>query len=133
MTEEFVDNKQCFVCGQDNLSGLKLSLKVFKGQGLAETEVKFPGHFQGWAGVVHGGLVAAVLDEVMIYAASAAGYKCVTVEITARYLKPTPAGEIIRFSGKFISRKKKVVFAEAEALDEKGQVLAQASGKLFIV
>jgi len=130
MTAEFNDNQGCFICGKNNPFGLKVGFELDREKGTAATEVRFPEHLQGWDRVVHGGLVAAILDETMIYAAGAAGFRCVTGELTVRYLKPVPTCAPVRVKGRFTGRKGRVVTAEAELFDEKGEVLARASGKL---
>lgn len=130
MTAEFSDNQGCFICGKNNPFGLKVGFELDREKGTAETEVGFPEHLQGWDKVVHGGLLAALLDETLIYAAAAAGFRCVTGEITVRYLKPVPTGIPVRAKGRFTGRKGRVVSAEAGLFDRKGEILARASGKL---
>ena len=92
MDNEFRDDRVCFVCGEKNPAGLKLRLRTDPKRGESAAEVTFAEDFQGWAGIVHGGLVATVLDEALIYAAAAKGLKCVTGEITVRYVKPASTG-----------------------------------------
>jgi len=131
MTTEFVDNGLCFVCGAKNEAGLKLTLRTDAERGESEAGVRFPERFQGWRGVVHGGLLATVLDEAMIYAAGAKGLRCVTGEITVRFVTParTEADYLVR--GRFLADKGRIVLAESEVLDAEGNVAARASGKLF--
>jgi uncharacterized protein (TIGR00369 family) len=93
--------------------------------------VTFAGHFQGWAGIVHGGLLASVLDEVMIYAAGAKGFTCVTGEMTVRFIKPASTGVAYTLKGRFVEDKGRIVVAESELLDGAGERVARASGKLF--
>jgi uncharacterized protein (TIGR00369 family) len=93
--------------------------------------VVFPADFQGWAGIVHGGLVASVLDEALIYAAGAKGHRCVTGEITVRYVKPALTGVCYTLKGRFIEDKGRIVTAESFLLDAEGQEVAKATGKLF--
>ena len=87
--------------------------------------------FQGWAGIVHGGLVATVLDEAMIYAAVAKGLKCVTGEITVRYVKPVSTGATYALKGRFLEDKGRIVLAESFLVDGDGKEVARATGKLF--
>ena len=131
MTDEFRDDRQCFVCGEKNPAGLKLRLTVDAARGESAAEVTFPAHFQGWAGVVHGGLVATVLDEALIYAAGARGFKCVTGEVTVRYVKPVSTGATYSLKGRFVEDKGRIVLAESFLLDARGEEAARATGKLF--
>ncbi len=133
MDKEFRDDRVCFVCGEKNPIGLKLELRTDPDRGESAAEVTFAKHLQGWAGIVHGGFVAAVLDEAMIYAAGAKGLKCVTAEITVRYVKPASTGVAYALKGRFVEDKGRIVLAESALLDPKGLVIARATGKLFKV
>jgi uncharacterized protein (TIGR00369 family) len=133
MTKGFIDNRRCFVCGEKNPDGLRLVLRMDKGRGRADAEVVFPGRFQGWEGVVHGGLLATVLDEAMIYAAGSNGLRCVTGEITVRYIKPARTGEPYRLTGRVTGAKGKITLAESEVLGADREAVARATGKLFRV
>ena len=131
MEQKFADNGLCFVCGAQNESGLKLTLRTNAERGESETDVVFPGRFQGWHGIVHGGLIATVLDEALIYAAGAKGFKCVTGEITIRFIKPARTDVRHTVKGRFVEDKGRIVLAESEVLDADGTQVARASGKLF--
>ena len=131
MTDEFRDDRMCFVCGEKNPVGLRLRLRTDPERGESTAEVTFPGHFQGWAGIVHGGLLASVLDEAMIYAVGAKGFTCVTGEITVRYVEPASTGVVYALKGWFIEDKGRIVLAESELLGGAGNQVARASGKLF--
>jgi len=130
---DFNDDQNCFVCGRKNAAGLQLEFVHNGKTGETEARVAFPVQFQGWRSTVHGGLLATVLDETMIQAAGAAGVKCVTAEITVKYRKPAMTGEPCQASAKVLETRGRIVFAEARICDAQGQVLAQATGKLFKV
>ena len=131
MTNEFNDNGRCFVCGPGNPEGLRLEFRMDKDRAEAEAEVSFPERYQGWEGVVHGGLLATVLDEAMIYAAGAKGLKCVTGEMTVRYVKPASTGVAYELKGRFVEDQGRIVLAESELRDSDGLEVARATGKLF--
>jgi len=133
MKNRFNDNRQCFVCGQENPDGLRLVIRMDKGRGRAAAEVVFPERFQGWEGIVHGGLLATVLDEGMIYAAGSNSLRCVTGEITIRYMKPARTGKAYRLEGRVTGAKGKITLAESELLSAEGEAVARAAGKLFKV
>jgi uncharacterized protein (TIGR00369 family) len=133
MDKEFRDDRVCFACGERNPVGIKLRLRTDAARGESTADVTFAEHFQGWTGVVHGGLVATVLDEAMIYAAGAKGLKTVTGEMTVRYIKPVSTGVAYTLKGRFVEDKGKIVLAESELVDTEGAQVARASGKLFKV
>jgi uncharacterized protein (TIGR00369 family) len=128
---EFRDDRFCFVCGEKNPVGLRLKIRTKADRGESEADVTFADHFQGWEKVVHGGLLATVLDEALIYAAGAKGFKCVTGEISVRFIKPAPTGVPLTVRGRLIEDKGRIVLAESDIRDAAGTEFARASGKLF--
>jgi uncharacterized protein (TIGR00369 family) len=133
MTNNFNDDRGCFVCGEKNAAGLKLRIRTDSERGESTAEVIFPEHLQGWAKIVHGGLLATVLDEALIYAAGARGLKCVTGEMTVRFVKPASTGVAYTLRGRFVEDQGRIVLAESALLDGEGQEVARATGKLFKV
>ena len=131
--KDFNDDHHCFVCGAKNPFGLKIEFHENLQTSEIEAEVIFPVHLQGWQDTVHGGLLATVLDETMIKTAAAAGHKCVSAEITVKYKKPASTRTAYRVSGKMLEVRGRIVTAESSLCDGVGQVIAQATGKLFKV
>jgi uncharacterized protein (TIGR00369 family) len=131
MDTPFIDNKRCFVCGKANAAGLQIEYRVDPERGESHADVVIPERFQGWENVVHGGILATILDEAMIYAAGSRGHKCVTGEMTVRFVKPAATETGYRLTGRFIEDKGRIVLAESVLLDGEGQEVAKAAGKLF--
>lgn len=127
----FTDDHQCFVCGQENPLGLRLRFRKDAPALEAEADLLFPAHLQGWQDIVHGGLLATVLDEAMVQAAMAGGITCVTAEITVKYRKPARTGTPYVLSGKALAGKGRILTAEGRVTDASGQVFAQATARLF--
>jgi uncharacterized protein (TIGR00369 family) len=91
----------CFGCGPGNAGGLRLRFRELADRSV-ETRVQVADHFSGMEGVVHGGIQATILDEVMGVAAQlelpaeAGRSALVTAELSVRYLAPVPiAGEVL--------------------------------------
>ena len=94
------NSKHCFVCGLENHHGLQLAFyEGESGQVIAETTV--PEQFQGYPGVVHGGIVAAMLDEVAMRAAMIEDHNQfkVTAKMTLRYRKQVPVEKPLTMIG----------------------------------
>jgi acyl-coenzyme A thioesterase PaaI-like protein len=53
----------CFVCGLQNPVGLKIVFEQDPVQGQVRAEVTLPETYRSYPGVVHGGIVATILDE----------------------------------------------------------------------
>jgi len=87
------NSRYCFVCGLQNPVGLQLRFKD-DSQNTVRAEFTVPDQFNGYPGVVHGGIVAAILDEVSGRALLARGHDVtnlfVTLKMEVRYRVPTP-------------------------------------------
>ncbi len=118
--------KMCFVCGRDNPYGLKLDISARDGQ--ASTEFIAGELYQGYNGIWHGGIIAAVLDELMIYAALSAGYENpVTAKLEVRYLKPIKVGQKVKGFAELESARADWLNLSAKLMSEK-VILAEARG-----
>ncbi len=105
MDEVIRDDNYCFACGKDNPIGLKLDIDA------SEDGAKIEGYvikkeYQGYAGIVHGGILSLILDEIQVYAAGGKGYKTVTAKIEVRFIKPVKTGVPIRAEARVINIKK---------------------------
>lgn len=126
---DFIDDGRCFFCGNRNPHGFSLR---FRNAGeWAEAEVVVPWYFQGFAGVVHGGVVAALLDEVMSHSVKYAGISAVTGTLEVRYLKPCPTERILTLRGRVERQEGRVVEAFGEILYD-GEKVAEGRG-IFVV
>src|SRR5262245_22982794 len=77
----------CYVCGTDNPAGLRPSFEPEPQRGSRATYVTRAAH-DGWPGVLHGGVLFALLDDAAGWAARYRGQECVTGLATIRYRKP---------------------------------------------
>ena len=124
--KEVLSYPGCFVCGGRNSHGLKA--RFFYDGEYAVTELTATEAFEGYKGIFHGGIVASLLDEVMIKAILARDVYAVTAEMTVRYRLPVRTGELVRFAGKVISTKGRLITTEGEAIGEGGKLYASATG-----
>src|SRR5258706_4109644 len=85
-TLELPHTPNCLVCGRTNPHGLHLDLHVDPDSGIVTTQLTpTPDHI-GFEGIVHGGLLATVLDEAMVWVATWQGKRfCVCGELTVRF------------------------------------------------
>ncbi len=91
-----------------------------------------PEQYQGYPGVVHGGITAAMLDEILGRAAMADDYNHfrVTAKMEIHYRKPVPTGESLTLYGKVVKRRGRYAFAHAELRLPDGSLGAEAEGAL---
>jgi len=128
-----ISDGRCFVCGRDNSWGLQLEFSYAPDGLSAETTFLPEEKYQGWQGIVHGGIIITVLDEVMAKAAVHKGYAVVTGEITAKFKNSAKILEPLRCRAVIEDMKKRIVYASAVASREDGTVVAEAKAKLAII
>jgi acyl-coenzyme A thioesterase PaaI-like protein len=124
-------SRHCFVCGVDNLFGLKL--KFYESEpGHVHAETIVPEQFQGYPGVVHGGIVAAMLDEVsgrsMIRGEPPRFM--VTAKMEVRYRKPVPVGKRLFLEGKAKEDSGRIATVTGAIYDEAHVLLAEVEAVL---
>lgn len=125
--KEILRYSNCFVCGENNIGGLKA--KFYYDGEKAFTEIKASEHFEGYKGIYHGGVISSLLDEVMIKAILAEDVFAVTKEMTIKYIRPVKIGDDLIFTGQKIKNKGRVYFTEGAVKDKKGEIYASATGK----
>ncbi len=123
---------RCFGCGQDNDSGLRLRFRR-TGEGSVAAEYSVPDHFRGAEGVVHGGIQATLLDEVMGLAVhtmlAGTDHKIVTAELNVRYRKATPTEVPLAIRASLTRVEGTNLFLSAAITDASGEVLTEADGR----
>ncbi len=128
---ELEDDQFCFVCGSGNPCGLHLTVKRDGSKVFAEFAPAK--QFQGYRNIVHGGIIAAVLDEMMIHAAMAEDIFAVTAELRVRFRKPVPVARAVRAEGELTRRNPRMLEGAARLIDsETGSLLAEADAKLIV-
>jgi len=119
----------CFVCGEANPLGLKLR---FATDGRIVTARFQPrAEHIGFRGVVHGGITATVLDEIMVWACAVATRQfAFCAELNVRYLLPLSPNEETMVTGELTANRKGRIFeAKAALQNAAGQTIAEATGK----
>jgi acyl-coenzyme A thioesterase PaaI-like protein len=102
----------CFVCGQDNPAGLKIAFEQREGGELEATWI--PGSaWEGFRGIVHGGVVSTVLDGAMSKAVAVSGTEALTAELRIRFRLPVHSGSPYQIRGWVVRRSKRLIETEA--------------------
>jgi uncharacterized protein (TIGR00369 family) len=121
----------CFVCGNKNECGLKVDF--FYDKDVSRAEYVAEEKFQGYKDILHGGIISALLDKVMIKAVIARGILVVTAEIQVKFIKPVKIGEKLFLEGKVTGEQKKIFTAEGTVSNSKGEMVAAGKGRFFKV
>lgn len=127
--KELPHTRSCFGCGESNRLGLKLR---FYDHGTTVQAKYTPGtEHAGFKGVTHGGLLATVLDEVMVWACAVRTKRfAYCAEMTVRFLQPvTPGVELTAIGRLAEDRRGRLFQAHGELVDSSGTVVASSTGK----
>jgi len=118
------DDAMCFCCGAKNPIGLRLEFET-TAEGRMRTIWTPRKEHQGFKDIVHGGLVATVLDEVMVRLLYIRGIRAVTAGMETRLRRPLQWGRAYRFEGWIVQDRGRAVITEAEAAEaDSGQRVA---------
>ena len=123
----------CFVCGESNPIGLKLRFET-DGRVVQTRFVPRPEHI-GFKQTVHGGILATLLDEIMVWACAVQTKRfAFCAELNVRFLNPVvPGMEVTATAELAVNRKNRIFEAKANLSDQTGLVLATATGKYIPV
>lgn len=123
----------CFVCGVKNINGLQV--RFFNdGEAACRAEVTIDERFQGFPGIAHGGIVAALLDEVLGRAGLSGNPNRLmyTGRLEVRYRQQVPLNQRLTLRGRLEKDRGRVVTASGELVAPDGQtILAEATGTLM--
>ncbi|MFZ5626791.1 MAG: PaaI family thioesterase [Bacillota bacterium] len=120
----------CFACGKQNPRGLHLEFTI-EGEEYVTTFTPGPVH-QGYPGIMHGGIICTLLDEVMGRYLWKQGLTAPTAELRVRFRRPVPINEPLQVRGRVVNRRGRVIEMEASLiLLRDQQVAATATGKFI--
>lgn len=119
----------CFVCSQTNPLGLALRFLTGADGSVSASFVGHPSH-EGYRGLVHGGIVAALLDGAMTHCLFAQGLLALTVELRVRYHAPVAIGEELKVRAWREASSHRMHRVRAELIQD-GKILARAEGKFL--
>jgi|LSQX01.2.fsa_nt_gb uncharacterized protein (TIGR00369 family) len=125
------DDDWCFACGQRNPHGLQLKNFTRDG-GSCTVEFTAQRHHQGWMEMVHGGIVATLLDEIMTRNLWEQGHNVATAELTVRYHQAAPVGKPLLARSWVVASRRRYFATAAELLLSDGSLVASAQAKFLI-
>ncbi len=121
----------CFGCGQNNPIGLKLTFQWDGKTARAEfTPTEF---YQGWPGLVHGGIIVCMLDEAMGWVVLSEGVNCITAEMQVKLKRPVPINVPLVITSYITKKTRKLVKTRAAVCLQDATLVAEATGIQFIV
>jgi len=120
---------KCVVCSFGNGNGLHLEFDVAN-DGSVTATFQCDEAFEGYPGILHGGVIASILDGAMGNCIFARGLATVTVEMTTKFRHPVITGREAMVSARITRASHPLYLLEAEIIQE-GKVKATAKGKYY--
>lgn len=122
-----IDDHYCFGCGKNNPNGLHLHFYELDDSAIQAPFTPRREH-EGYAGMVHGGIIATVLDEVMAWALYRRDTWGVTARMEIAFKRPVEVGVPTRAIGRVLKDRGRLIEVSGEIrrlADD--QLLAEAS------
>lgn len=123
----------CFGCGGANPGGMLLAFELDEDARHSIGRFRIPARYQGAKGLVHGGIVATLLDEAMGKLNYGGKFPAMTAELRVNYLKPVPVEQEIIVEARQQRRIGRNLLHEAEIRDAAGNILARGEGRFVEV
>jgi uncharacterized protein (TIGR00369 family) len=100
--------------------------------GEAVCDFRVPDRYQSWEGIVHGGMVALMLDEAVGWASWLAEKPGVTGRLEVKYRQPLRSGDDVRVAGRVDRVRRTLVYASSR-IERKADasVIAEATAVLM--
>lgn len=129
-----VNAHNCFGCGTLNTCGLRLTMYPNADGNGVWTPFAPAERFEGYPGMIHGGIVCTVLDEVMAWSLYRQQIWAVTGALQVRYRRPLAVDEPMRAVGAIERNRGRVIETRGEIRREAdGALLAEATATFIRV
>ena len=120
-------HRNCFACGSND--GMGLGLKFYKHEdGTVVGSFFADPKFEGYLGIIHGGIVATLLDSAMTHCLLMMDIPALTGRLSIRYSNPIRTGAVVRLEAKVIDESHKIFTLEGKAYVD-GKKAASAVAK----
>jgi acyl-coenzyme A thioesterase PaaI-like protein len=128
MIQKQPNSNDCFVCGLKNPFGLKLAF-YDNGSDEVRCEYSIPAEYQGYPGVAHGGVVAAILDEAVGRTAMIDDpmHFMMTAKMELKYRQPVPLETLLTITGRRIKLRGRLAQARGEMRLPDGTLAVEAN------
>lgn len=123
-------NPACFVCGEENPHGMHLGFQADARHASARWTPT--AGWESFQGIIHGGIISAVLDEAMSKAIISGGDEAFTADLKIRFRKKICIGDVVFVNAWVVSVEKRKILAEASLTSENGDERAHSWG-VFLV
>jgi uncharacterized protein (TIGR00369 family) len=120
----------CIACSTGRPHGLGLEFHDV-GDGHVRADFACPASFEGYPGLLHGGIIATVLDAAMTNCLFALGHRAVTAELSIRYRAPVQLGRTAVVEAQ-TTRDLFPLFIMEATISQAGESKATATAKFIV-
>lgn len=126
-----MESDNCFICGTQNPIGLHLT--ITEGEGWARASWTVEGPYVGYEGVMHGGIMASIMDDLMAHALCYTDLDVVTAHLEMDYRTPAHVGDTIQCEARVTDFGKRRSIRTEGTIKRGDTVIADARGVMVIV
>lgn len=125
------EGNMCAGCGAENSAGFRLSFLYNEREQTASSWLTPDSRMAGSLGIMHGGYISLLLDEVMGKVLAGTGVKAPTARLNVQFRRPVQLYTEIELRGRLIAESGRKFTLGGQILSADGIILAEAEG-LFI-
>jgi uncharacterized protein (TIGR00369 family) len=120
---------QCIACSLANTNGLHLKFDVADDKSV-KADFEYNKNFEGYPGILHGGIISLILDSAMCNCMFARGKAAVTAEMTMKFRNPVATCRKATVSARIIRSSHSLYLLEAEIV-QNGELKVTTEGKFY--
>lgn len=124
-------NEMCFGCGRENPCGLHLQCHLTDGGEAYEVSFTPQSCHQGYDGVIHGGILSTVLDELSADFLRARGKEGVTARLELRYRQPVHLGDSLTARAVLTKEKGPVHIVSSVMKNQRDEIVVEGEATIM--
>jgi uncharacterized protein (TIGR00369 family) len=126
-------SNKCFGCGGDNDHSMKLAFEQDNVNHRIVGKFTLGPRYQGGGGMLHGGIIAVLLDEAMGKVCRFRNARAVTAEMNIDFIRPIRVDQEITVEAFETAFRGRNIFQWGEIRDADGQLLARGRARFVIL
>lgn len=127
-----INDHNCFGCGAANPVGLRLEFYTTSEPDTIWAPWTPSVNFEGYGGMIHGGIICTLLDEVMTWALYRHNVWAVTAKMQTSFRKPVQIGQPVRLIGTVIRTRGRILEVHGEIRSEADDICLAEADATFI-
>ncbi len=120
-------HQNCFACGSNDGMGLRLKFYRHEDGSVFGSFFADP-KYEGYSGIIHGGIIATLLDSVMTHCLLLKDIPALTGRLSIKYSTPIQTGTVVRLEARVVDQFRELFVLEGKAWVD-GKRVASAKAK----